>query len=509
MYNEAIALYLRLSKEDDDKKIESESIKNQRDFLTEYVEKLNCKVSEIYIDDGYSGTNFERPDFKRLISDIDTGKINTVITKDLSRLGRDYIQTGYFLEKYFPSKGVRFIAVNDGIDTSIEDSGNNDMSPFRSVINDMYAKDISKKVRTALTTKKKNRKFIGSFAPYGYKKDPNDNGHLIIDEDTAPIVREIFKLYLEETSFIGIAKRLTNENVPTPSQSKQKLPTQKRFKGLWNDVIIRRILTNETYIGNLTQNRSRKISYKVDKKINLTEKDWIIVPNTHEGIIVKEDYEAVQKILSTRSYLRKDSAHYRHLLSGIIFCGDCGAPMTFIKESPERTYLACSTWRRYGKLGLCTSHCIRENYVEKVIRDNLRELAKELEIKKVVNHIIEENSDRELLLKQFDKLIKKGQFHRDVQLNLYKDKVQGVLLEKQFLEMQQRLIEEDKEVEYKLEELREKIDNQSSLLYQEQRIMQFLDFNKIERNALLLLVGKVRIFNDKKIDIIFNFKNTF
>ena len=182
-------LYLRLSR-DDGNSAESESISNQRDFLIDYAEKNNLNVVEILTDDGYSGTNFDRPGFKRLIKLIEDKSIDTIITKDLSRLGRDYIQTGYYLEQYFPLHNIRYIAVNDNIDTAIQ-SGNSDMTPFWAVFNDMYAKDISKKVRTALDTKKRQGKFVGAYAPYGYKKDITDKNHLVIDEGPADVVRQI------------------------------------------------------------------------------------------------------------------------------------------------------------------------------------------------------------------------------------------------------------------------------------------------------------------------------
>lgn len=507
MSGSKVALYLRLSREDDDKKSESESITNQRDFLIQFTKAKNWPVIDIYIDDGYSGTSFDRPEFKRLLFDIEAGKIDTVITKDLSRLGRDYIQTGHYLERYFPKMGVRYIAVNDGIDTANDDNGNNDMSPFKSVINDMYAKDISKKVRTALTTKKKNGKFIGSNAPFGYKKNPNNRGQLIIDEEVAPIVRQIFKLFIAGNSLSGIAKILTKENAPTPSQVSGNSNTQKRFQGLWNDVMIKRILTTETYIGNLTQNRSRKINYKVDKKINLKQQEWIVVTNTHEPIVSKEDFLTVAKMISIRSYVPKTNSNMVHLLSGLIFCADCGAPMTFVKESATRTYLVCTAWRKYGDLKLCTSHCIREDAVENAIKENLKSLTQKVHMDKQIDHIIEKSMLKQKDTKQIDKINQKIKICKEACMNLYKDRVQGFISDEQFLEMQKSFIKEQKDLEELLNGINNRLKSQNNMQIQRERIMRFLDFEQLERHVLLKLVSSIIIHQDKKIDIVFTFGN--
>ena len=210
-------LYIRLSREDDDKTTMSESITNQKSLLFQYVKENKLKVYDIYIDDGYSGTNFDRPDFNRLLNDIELGKINMVITKDMSRLGRDYIGTGNLIEKYFPEHKVRYIAVTDNIDTYL-DSSNNDIAPFKAIMNDMYAKDISKKIKTSLKAKRKEGKWVGSRTPFGYIIDPNDKNHLIIQEEQANIVRRIYNMCLEGLSFYKIARKLTNERVKTPAE---------------------------------------------------------------------------------------------------------------------------------------------------------------------------------------------------------------------------------------------------------------------------------------------------
>lgn len=329
-----VGIYARLSKEDEEKFGHgSESIKNQIDFLSSIASENGWNCLDIYIDDGLTGTNFERPGFQRMLRDIDSGRINMVITKDLSRLGRDYIQTGYYIEKYFPEKNIRYVAVNDGVDT-FSGSSSTEMSPFKNVINDFYARDISRKVRTAIDTKRRSGKFIGSFAPYGYQKDSRDKSRLVPDTETSFIVRRIFNLYAAGYSQRHIAYVLNSEKVPSPARYKKDnfgFVSGKTFKYTWCPETVKKILMNPTYIGSLAQKKIMKISYK-SKKIRCIPKDsWIIVPNTHEPIIDKEGFELVQQLLKKKSNQKTEGQFGPHLLSGLIYCGDCGSRMTFLR----------------------------------------------------------------------------------------------------------------------------------------------------------------------------------
>ena len=273
-----VGLYVRLSK-DDGRQGESESIENQKAYLLAYCREKGITDYRIFSDDGYSGLYFDRPAF---IEMLQTPNLDTVITKDLSRLGRDYIKTGYYIENYFPTHGIRYIALNDNIDTFY---GQDEMLGFRTVMNDMYARDISKKVRTALLTKKQTGKFIGSKAPYGYSKR---EGILIVNKEQAGIVREIYRQFLFGESMSGIAKNLTRWYVSSPGGT------------VWNDVTIRRILTNPTYAGHLTQNRSARLSYKLKKRKLLSETEWITVNNTHKAIVSEKAFVAVKNKLTSR-----------------------------------------------------------------------------------------------------------------------------------------------------------------------------------------------------------------
>lgn len=279
------AIYLRVSRDDGEN--ESQSIANQRAQLLRYAASENMGEVLQFLDDGISGTTFDRPGFNAMIAEIERGEISTVITKDLSRLGRDYIMTGHYLERYFPEKNVRYIAVNDAIDTR---DGNDDLTPFRAVFNDMYARDISRKVRSALTSKKREGLFIGAQPPYGYLRSESNKNLLEIDGQTARIVRRIFEQAACGKSRRSIAAELTAKQIPPPSARQNG----RRTATAWSDVMVARIITNPTYYGCLTQNRSRKISYKVDKKLNICRGDWITVENTHEPIVSKRTYKMAQ-----------------------------------------------------------------------------------------------------------------------------------------------------------------------------------------------------------------------
>jgi DNA invertase Pin-like site-specific DNA recombinase/PHD/YefM family antitoxin component YafN of YafNO toxin-antitoxin module len=494
------ALYLRLSR-DDGGDSESESIVNQREFLLDYADRNGLDVIEIYADDGVSGTTFERPDFKRMIDDVEGGRINTIITKDLSRFGRDYIMTGYYLEKYFPLKNVRYIAVNDGVDTFNMSSG--DMTPFRAVFNDIYTKDISQKVRTALTTKKKNGAFIGSVSPYGYKKDLENKNKLIIDEETAPYVRKIFELYLSGMNLLTISNQLTQEGIPTPSQAKGLAATQKRFPGLWNDNIIKRILTNPTYIGNLTQNRSRKAGYKVDKKIRLPKNEWIIVENTHEGIISKEDFDAVQNRMAIRSYDNQSRNAKQHLLSGLTYCADCGSPMSTVKESSSRYYLICGAWRRHAKIGLCTSHCIREDAVVNEVKKQLKWLAEKFidagRLADECEEIISAPNEVKAMAGLEKRILEKGK----IKFSLYSDKAKGIISEADYIAFSKEIEREELELRTRIESLTARYKEHSVTV--RGMINDLLTFEELDRMSLVSLVKRIEIGKEKAIIIEFAF----
>ena len=329
------AIYCRLSK-DDEQAGESVSIETQKMMLVDYCIENNYDIYDIYVDDGFSGLNFNRPAFTRLLNDIDDGKVNLVITKDLSRLGRDYIQTGYFTEIYFPQKRIRYIAISDGIDTLRND---NDIAPFKNILNDMYAKDLSRKVKLARKQRALKGYYMSGQPPFGYKPDPNNRNHLIVDEEAATIVREIFKLAAEGNSYAEISRKLTQKGVITPSAYKFKNGDTQYIRYLngtnfcapWCYETVRTILLDSVYKGDMVNHKTEVINYKTKEIVNIPREQYVIVPNQHEAIIEPVEFEKIQQILNARRHSKKHN--YENVFNGIVLCSECGSAMNLIAIS--------------------------------------------------------------------------------------------------------------------------------------------------------------------------------
>lgn len=432
------ALYLRISREDEEKSGHSESILNQKDFLEEYCREQGFAVMGVYSDDGYSGTTFSRPAFGRLLQDVEKGGVDVVLTKDLSRLGRDYILTGHYIERYFPEHGVRYIAVNDQIDTGGDWAGN-DMTPFRAVFNDLYAKDISKKVRTALDVKKRMGKFIGARPPYGYRRDPKDHNRLLPDWELAGRVEKIFLDILQGKTISEIVRQLNDAGVFAPSAvGKTVLPEGKI--PAWSYTMVRRIATNPTYAGNLTQNRRRKLSYKVNKMLALPKEQWVTVPDTHEPIVRLEVFIRVQELLQNRAYTRAPEQEPR-LLRGLVFCKDCKAAMYPMRQGPYR-YLVCGGWKRRTP-GCRHSHCIREDLLERAVLKKLGELVKEVDKAALISRYCQNKTKRSAQ----STTLQKRQQVQQMLATAYLDRAAGVLCEESFADTRQRLYAQSEAME--------------------------------------------------------------
>lgn len=507
IYN--VGIYIRLSREDDDKIYESESITNQKNLLLQYARENNLRVYDIYVDDGYSGTNFDRPGFKRLIEDIENKKINMVITKDMSRLGRDYIGTGELVEKYFPSHDVRYIAVTDNIDTYL-DSSNNDIAPFKAIMNDYYAKDISKKIRASLTSKMKEGKWVGGRTPFGYIQDPEDKNHLIIEEERASVVRKIFSLCLEGLSYYNIAKKLTDERVKTPAQyySFEWRSHYNLKYGQWHTKTIRDILTNRIYIGDLVQQRRYKVNYKVKKVVKNKPEKYIVVENTHEPIIDKETFYEVQKLIpkNVGRCEKKES----HLLDGLLYCGDCGHRISVSsrRKKDNRCYTMCNYYRTYMNKKLCTTHSNNYDVLEKFVLDTLKNLClKYLDNKKVKEKVLEEiNNNSEGINKKEIKTLEQDIIRINENLdNIYLDKLNKVITEEQFNRIKLKL---ENELKIKQNKLLMIVDNNQNELNKakelkkiEKYINEFLLMTKPSRELITGLIEKIDIYEDKRVDI--------
>ena len=283
------AIYIRLSEADEGKSYESESesIINQRNLLMNYVKDKEFIFAGEYVDDGYSGTNFERPGFSKMIEDIKNNLINLVIVKDLSRLGRDHVMTGYYIEKYFPENNIRFISLQEGYDSALNQASN-DSSTFIIACNDYYSKQNSVKIRNVLNNKRKQGKFIGSAPSYGYMKDPNEKGHLIPDPEYAPVVKKIFEMVANGVGLSDITSYLNDNKIKTPSSLKRKNPNSKmKYNENWTISSVKKILKNRMYTGDMVQSTQIKVSYKSKKKKTLPKSNWDIVPDMHEALVDK------------------------------------------------------------------------------------------------------------------------------------------------------------------------------------------------------------------------------
>ena len=513
-----VGIYLRLSR-DDEGYGTSESIKNQKDFLVKYVSnKDNWVLVDIYQDDGYTGTNFDRPGFIKMKQDIDDGRINLVITKDLSRLGRDYIDTGYYVEKYFPSKQVRYIAVNDGVDTFEKYNSNNDMGAFKFVVNDMYAKDISKKVRTAIRTKAEKGEYIGAFTPYGYKKCSTDKTRIEIDEEAAEVVRFIFNEYANGKGLTYIANVLNKKKILCPSIYKQKTSNFhcKTRSGLWGHDTVRKILTNRIYIGDLEQRKGEVISYKVKKYITLPDKEHIIIEENHEAIIDKNIFSLVQDILKLKSHKTSHEQVRTHLLSGILFCPRCGARYKYQIQSGMKDndmVAVCSNYTRHGK-DYCKRIAMKESVLDKTVKDDLKRLAKEKlnidELKKVddlkskkkeISKIEKLKSDCERRIVDIDKIIKQS----------YEDKVLGVLSPTEFNEIITNYRMEKETLNDRVSKYNNEINNTCDNK-KDDRVTEIIksitDFENIDKSVILSLIEKIEIIDKETIKIYYRFNES-
>lgn len=511
IYN--VALYIRLSKEDE-KIGESESIINQRSLLTRYVNENNYNLFDIYIDDGFSGTNFDRPEFKRMLKDIELGKINMVITKDMSRLGRDYIGTGEFIEKYFPAHNVRYIALTDNIDTYL-DIANNDIAPFKAIMNDYYAKDISKKIRTSLRTKQKDGKWVGGCPPFGYMTDPNNKNHLVLNEEEAPIVKKIFCLALSGMSTYAIKEYLIENKIKTPSMlrgPRGNISTQS-INGIWSAKTIKGIITNPLYTGDLVQNKRSKISYKIKKTVYNSKDEWIVVENTHEQLINKADFNEIQKNICRIS--NRPVKGQKRLLDGLLYCYECNHKITICqpRKSDNKTYLVCNYYRMNSKRKVCTSHSFNYDYLEIEILNIIKNLFKQnLNIDSLSSKITPKCKKDDLKEDMINNLmIMKNEVERKLNTldKIYIEKVEGKITEEMYNRVNSSLGEEINNKKKEIVEMENKISNSlhKKFTYEEckNKIINFIDVEKPTREMILKLINKIEIHNNKHIDIYFNF----
>ena len=513
-------MYIRLSREDGDKQ-ESESIGNQRKILQRYVKENNLCLVKEYVDDGISGTTFDRPSFNELLQDIENKTIDMVITKDLSRLGRDYIKTGFYLEDYFPKNNIRYVAITDGIDTYI-DSTNNDITPFKAIMNDMYAKDISKKIRSVLKEKQKQGEYMCSIPAYGNKRHPTIKNKLIVDEQVRYIVEKIFDMYANGHGSVEIVNFLNSNKYLSPTGYRKTglVQDEKKINYNWNEVTLCNMLKNEVYIGNTVQNKRSIISYKVRKFRTVDKEEHIRVENTHEAIIDKDVFEKVGCIIERRGTNTK--LKYDYLSRGLLYCYHCKRKLQIVlKKNSKRNakshpYITCSDAKERGCYPLNMNYEKFEKHIIYVVK-KICQIYADKEIfyeiyKKFQNKTLDIREGYKKKIEQINRAI------FDINNNLdkmYMDKLKGVLQEEDYVRVsgklsleRTKLNEQRQELEQKLIVTEDKIETKNHTKEEkelDELIENFLKFEKPDKMFLYRLINKIEIDKDKNIYIYFNF----
>ena len=461
------ALYCRLSK-DDGTNNESMSISTQKTMLKDYAKRngfLNC---QFYVDDGYSGTNYDRPAFRQLIEDIQDGEVSTLITKDLSRLGRNYLETGTYIEVFFPNHNVRYIAINDGVDSI--DNAQMDITPFRNIINEMYAKDTSRKIKSALHARKMQGKYMATTAPFGYQKDEKDHNHLVIDEVTAPVVELIFSIAEEGVGLHTICNRLRKAKVIKPSFYKKEMferYTDEEKMYDWDTAYVSKILHDPVYAGNLTVAERPTKTMRSKKRQYIPYAEREVIYGTHEPIIEQSRWNTVQKILESRPpVIGESSSGYDNIFRGVIKCADCGSAMLAKVEQKrkrnnvlDKTFYCCTKYRKFGKEG-CSSHTIEARTVHEVVLADIQKHAGQAltDRKAMVTDIAERlnlqmSADREQQKKELRQCKQRVSEIENLYAKLYEDLTRELITEKRFQMLSARFDSEQEELTAKIKEL--------------------------------------------------------
>ncbi|MFR4987034.1 MAG: recombinase family protein [Lachnospirales bacterium] len=519
-YNACI--YARLSKEDKEKK-ESESITNQIQLIKNYISNTNdINIKMTKIDDGYSGSNFNRPAFKEMIEEIKKGTINCIIVKDFSRFGRNFIDTSKYIEKIFPMLKVRFIAINDNYDSIKENEENGLIVPFKNLINDAYVKDISVKIKSQKNMKMKNGEFIGSFTTYGYLKDPCNKGKLIIDEEATKVIKEIFKLKIDGYSSKKIADKLNEQGILSPMEHKKSMGLnfttsfKKNEKAKWDANAINRILKNEIYIGTLVQGKTTNINHKMKLSLKKDKKDWYIIENNHPCIIEKETFECVQSLLlkDTRIAPNQDKVYK---FSGLIYCGDCGRSMIRkncgTKEKPNY-YFICSGYKNGNG---CTSHITKCEDIDNIILTYLRHhidlFVNVDEIIKIIDEVLNRKSEVEYIENSILSKEKEIETYKNYKFKIYNDYQEELISKSEFLEYSKKYEENIQNLYKIIENLKQEIqDILSGNLKRGEWLERFKECRNIpylNRALLVNVLNKIEIYDDKLIQIYYKFIDEF
>ena len=509
----SVACYCRLSKEDE-RLGESVSIETQRKILEDFCKEKQLAVYDYYIDDGFTGTNFDRPDFQRMIKDIENGNVNMVIVKDLSRFGREHILVGHYIERVFPKMGVTFLALADDVDTSNVNRRQTDriMMSVRNVFNEMWPADTSDKVRHALEAKASRGEFIGSKAPYGYRKSPKDKHTLIIDEETAPIIKWIFEMAAYSGyGYNKIAKVLSERKVLTPSAYLAQREGKEYDKDPydWNLTTVHAMFRNETYLGTVTSFKKRKVSYKSDKQIYMPRDEWTVNPNMHEAIISQELWDAAQTRLSVRK--RDNKTGFVNIFAGVLKCDQCGGAVVLTGARSSTIYFSCNTYRKKGK-EICSAHYVRYDLLYDAVLNDLHRIIESYQNdkgafkEKLYQKFIDNNTgDNYLESERKAAAIKEALARNAVKLDeLYEDRTDNLITREMFQKQAAIISRSNDELNAKLAVIEEK---RNQVLNVEKKVRAFLDIleshqyiDKLDLDLIYRFIKKIVISSMKKND---------
>ena len=513
-----VGIYCRLSN-DDERDGESVSIENQKLLLQSYVRQMGWNEVDVYIDDGYTGTNFNRPGVQRLIEDAKAKRINLILVKDLSRFGRNYIEIGQYTDYLFPSIGCRFVALNNGVDAE-SNNGSTDVMCFLNLFNEFYSRDTSKKVKAVKRACAENGKFMGTYPAYGYKRDPADKHHLVIDEDTAPIVRRIFSMRATGMGFTGIAAQLNEEGIPSPGMlyyQRRGKADPRRVNHKWAGETVKHLIRNEVYIGNMVQGKTGTVSYKNKKLISKPEDEWIRVEGTHEPIISQDVWDTVQGIDQKRVRKNAASDGIRSVFTGLVYCAECGFKMrnhtekfTYKDGSPGRySSFICGNYARSGK-SACTIHTIYENVLEQIVLEDIREKARFAahDPEMLAQHILrlkdKEAQSHRTSCEQELKAVKTrlDELERLMQ-SLYEDKYSGTVPQSVFQTLIRKYETERVEKAAALPELerraRSAMESRQDAGRWTEIIRQYTEITKLDESMLFALVDRIEVGEAQKV----------
>ncbi len=513
--------YVRLSREDGDKE-ESNSVTGQKDLIRDYLSRHeDLHERGMKVDDGFTGSNFQRPAFQEMMGEVKAGKINCIVVKDLSRFGRNHLEAGEYIERIFPFLGVRFIAINDHYD-SLHSQAESDeiLVPFKNLINEAYCRDTSIKIRSQLEIKRQRGDFIGSFTVFGYQKDPADRHKLVIDEYAADVVRDIFNWKLDGISALDIAAKLTASGIPTPMDYKQSLGMRYntsfriKEKSVWDAAMVLRILKNPVYIGVLEQGRITTPSYKVKRIVQKPRDEWAVIENNHEPIIDKFDFETTQRVLAMDTRTAQ-AGQPVELFSGITYCGECGGAMirkTVPYGKKKYVYYVCAN---HKERRACYPHSLRtealENIVLEALQAHIQEVCDLEDLSKLADSAQLQQAKMRKLQARLDKKQEEIDRMHTLLRSLYENLADGILDQDEYKDLKKTYTQRREEAEQRAELLREEMDRESASIdtsWMEQ-FRHCRNIIALDRRLVVSLIVRVIIFRDKRVEIVYRWQNEF